>query len=135
MERTFTMPVNSSIFSLQMLANFVTTEFPDFIGRGFNDTATVTVVSPSGATRTLTAQSIFNASVDGSVFTPVSGLPSPLAGYNPGDSGGQTGFQNATVLARAAPGGTVRVIVSVTNVGDTAYPSALLAAQTRATAR
>jgi hypothetical protein len=137
MERTFTMPAGSSLFNFITLANFVTTEFPDFVGQGFNDTATITIVSPSGQSQTYSAQSIFNASVDGRTFTPVTGLPAPLSGHNPNDGGGQTGFQNVTVslATHAAPGGTVRVIVNMQNVGDTAYPSAVLVTQTRGTAR
>ncbi|MBD2748150.1 FecR domain-containing protein [Microvirga sp. BT688] len=132
MERSFTMPSNSSIFNFITLANFVTNEFPDFVGTEFNDTATITIVSPSGQSQTFSAQSIFDASVNGRLFSPVAGLPSPLD-----ESGGQTGFQNVTVSlpTYAAPGGTVRVIVSVQNVGDTAYPSAVLVTQTRGTAR
>ena len=121
---------NQRIFTLDGFAKFVTTEFPRYIGSQFNDTSLITLTTPGGQSITFTGAELFGASVNASNFTPVSNLPAPLSGWNSGgavnNGGGEAAWQRIQRILRVAPGGRVRITVTVQNVGDTAYPSATL---------
>lgn len=121
---------NQRIFTLDGFAKFVTTEYPRFIGSQFNDTSLITLTTPGGQSVTFTGAELFGASVNASNFTPVSNLPAPLSGWNSGgavnNGGGEAAWQRIQRILRVAPGGRVRITVTVQNVGDTAYPSATL---------
>lgn len=122
MEKTFTVPYNVTSANISSIMNFVTTEYPVYVGSQFNDQGLVTITSPGGKTIT----TLLNGTVNASSFTPVTGMPAPLDGYNPNDGAGQTGWTNANKTIPVAPGGQLAVQVKVTNVGDTLYPSAVL---------
>jgi hypothetical protein len=126
MIKDFQLAAGQRIFSIQGLANFVTTEFPDFIGTQFNDDARIRLILPSGDVFDIPQERLFGASVNASTFTPVEGLPPPLAGSNPNNGGGQTGWKDFLQRLRVAPGGKVRVEVTVRNVGDQLYQSTIL---------
>ncbi|MDP3194621.1 hypothetical protein [Tabrizicola sp.] len=125
-EKQFVVGDRNARISISGLANFVTTEFPEFVGTQFNDTATIRIITQSGRTTVVPVDFLF-ASVNRDVFIPVDGLPEPLAGNNPNDGGGQTGFRQVTISnLNLAAGSTVTLQIEVANVGDTAYPSAIL---------
>lgn len=126
-EKTFAVGASGAKISLSGLANFVTTEFPDFVDTEFNDNASVTLITQNGRSVTVGSAQLFGASVNDSHFSPVSGLPSPLAGVNPDNGGGTTDWSKLRINnLKVAAGGTLKVVVTVNNVGDTAYPSAIL---------
>ncbi|MEM7060539.1 MAG: hypothetical protein AAF557_23410 [Pseudomonadota bacterium] len=119
-EKTFRLPSNQRNFTFQTFANFVTTEFPEFVGTQFDDTGRITLITPAG--QAFNVETVFSQSVNQSTFTPVNNLPDPLGG-----TAGQTGFQRAGVnRLPVAPGGTVTLRIEVDNVGDELFPSAVL---------
>lgn len=125
-EKQFVVGDRNARISISGLANFVTTEFPEFVGTQFNDTARIRIITQSGRSTVVPVDFLF-ASVNGDTFIPVEGLPDPLAGSNPDDGGGQTGFRQVRISnLNLAAGSTVTLQVEVANVGDTAYPSAIL---------
>ncbi len=126
-EKYFTLPAGQNTFSFSTFADFVTTEFPEFVGSQFDDTGAITLITPAGETFNVTT--IFSESVNASNFSPVSNLPSPMRKDNAtmDATGGHTGFETTGVqFLPVAPGGTVTLRVEVENVGDTLYPSAVL---------
>jgi hypothetical protein len=124
MVKTFTMGTGQRVFSLSGLANFVTTEFPNYVGSQFNDNVQVILTTESG--QQIDISQLFSASVNGDNLTSVLGMPSPLAGVNANSEAGQTGFRQFLQRLRVAPGSTVTIEVKLRNVGDTAFPSAVL---------
>lgn len=118
MVKEFYLPPGTKTVTLTLNGNFVTNEYPVFVGSQFNDYGVVKLVSPSGTTTQVTA---FKEVLNSSNFQNVSGLPTPMYA-----TGGQTGFKSSTVTIPVANGGKVIVDVQVHNVGDTAYPSAVL---------
>jgi hypothetical protein len=126
-EKEFVVGSKSATINVSGLANFVTTEYPKYVGTQYNDTTSITITTQSGKSATLTSKQLFAASVNGSNLSGVSGLPVPLAGWNTNNVGGQTGFKDFKINnMKLAPGSTVKIKVNVTNVGDTQYPSATL---------
>lgn len=119
MVKTFTLGPGQRVFSLAGLGNFITNEFPTYVGSQYNDNTTVYLETSSG--QLIDLSSLFAASLNEDNFTLVNGLPSPL-----GSQGGETGWKSFLNRIRVAPGSQVRLIVQVTNVGDTAVPSAIL---------
>lgn len=130
--KEFAIPRNVRVVSFQTLANFVTTEFPEFVGTRFNDSAYIRLTTTGGRELVFSAAELFRASVNESAFVGVRGLPRPLDGLNqPPGSGGQTGWRSALSQIRTQGGGRFTVEVGVTNVGDLLYPSAILLNGTR----
>lgn len=124
MVKTFTLGPGQRLFSLTGFANFVTTEFPEFINEGFNDDVSVILKTQSG--QVIDISQLFTANVDKSNFTFTPNLPGPLCCHNFPQGGGQTGWREFVQRIRAAPGSTITIEVSIRNVGDFAYPSAAL---------
>lgn len=116
--KDFYVPVGVKQVTLTFNGNFVTNEYPVYVGSMYNDNATVKITSPSGNVTPVTA---FNQTLNSGNFTTVNGLPTPLMA-----TGGQTGFKASSATIAVAGGGVVTVQVKVANVGDTAFPSAVL---------
>lgn len=116
--KEFQVPVGVKQVTLTINGNFVTNEYPVFVGSQFNDYGVIKLVSPSGTVTEVTA---FKEALNSSNFQNVAGLPAPMMA-----SGGQTGFKSSAVTIPVANGGKVIVDVQVHNVGDTQYPSAVL---------
>ncbi len=135
MVKEWKLGANQRIFTLDGFAKFVTTEYPRFIGSQFNDTSTITLTTPGGQSITVSGAQLFGASVNATNFAPVANLPAPLSGWNSGgavnNGGGEAAWQRINRALRVAPGGRVRITVTVQNVGDTAYPSATLLTKLR----
>lgn len=129
MERTFTVPTGVKNVSLGFNANFITNEFPAFVGSQFNDNVKVEVITASGNSYDI--KTPFKESLNASQLQPVTGLPNPMMA-----DGGQTGFKPVDVTnIPLAGGGAVTVRVTVENVGDQLYPSAALISDTQAKPR
>nr|VFJ93242.1 MAG: Protein of unknown function (DUF2974) [Candidatus Kentron sp. LFY] len=128
-QKQFVLPAGKNRFSFSTLADFVTTEFPEYVGSRFNDTGKIFVTTPAG--KSLQLQTIYSQSVNASSYSPVSDLPPPMvkSGYKGGmkNTGGHTGFETVSVTnLKVAKGGTVSVSIEVENVADKLYPSAVL---------
>jgi hypothetical protein len=93
--------------------NFLSDEFPEFVGQAFNDTSFALVRANGNTVETRVL-----ANVNTAMFSEVSG-----AGFD-----GQTGFLTATFDVSSLAGGDVSVVleISVRDVGDSAVDSALL---------
>lgn len=118
MTKVYKVPVGTKQVNVGMLANFVTNEYPEFVGSEFNDKATIEIKTGSG---NIYQATLFNKELNSANFTDVSGLPSPMSG-----SGGQTGFEQLNKTINVANGGNLTITVKTANVGDMAVPSATL---------
>lgn len=118
MTKDIYIPAGVKSLTVTFDGNFVTNEFPQFVGSIYNDSAVVSVHTPSGTVQPVTA---FKQELNSANFSAVSGLPEPM--YS---TGGQTGFKASSATIPVAGGGTASIEVTVSNVGDTAYPSAML---------
>lgn len=123
MERTFFIPAGVKLVNVGMLANFVTNEYPAWVGSQYNDKATIEIKTGSGNVYQAT---LFNKELNSANFKTVTGLPSPLS-----STGGQTGFEAINKTIPVANGGVLTITVKTTNVGDTAVPSATLVSGTK----
>lgn len=122
-QKNFLVPNNVNTANISSIVKFVTTEYPGFVGSEFNDIGKITITTPGGKNINI---KLLNSSVNGSSFTQATGMPAPLSGLNPNNGAGQTVWSSSTKFIPVAPGGTLKVKVDVINVGDTAYPSAVL---------
>ncbi len=118
MQKTFIIPTGVKQVSVGMMANFVTNEFPVYVGSEFNDKAQIEIKTGSGNVYQAT---LYNKELNSANFTNVSGLPAPMDNI-----GGQTGFEKITKIIPVANGGNLTITVKTINVGDTAVPSATL---------
>ncbi len=107
-ETSFTVPLGATYVVFDF--NFLSAEFPGYVGSQFNDALRVSLTTPSGT------QDVTIASVNGSSF-----IESEETGYN-----GMTGFATARFDISAFAGGsenlTLRLLV--TDVGDSSVDSA-----------
>lgn len=118
MQKVFTIPTGVKQVTVGMMANFVTNEYPVFVGSQYNDKAVIQITTGSGNTYQAT---LFNKELNSANFSSVGSLPSPMM-----TTGGQTGFESVNKTIPVANGGQLTITVKTTNVGDTAYPSATL---------
>jgi hypothetical protein len=116
MTQSFTIQPGVTSFPITFDYAFVTEEWPEFVGTQFNDSMTITMITPSGATVTLA-----NETVNGSAFTAVTGINFPGGDNTTGWTGWKT--KTITVPVTAGPG-TYRVFV--TDAGDDIYDSAVI---------
>lgn len=116
-EQQVTVPLSrNGVFS--MLYNFLTSEYPDWVGSEFNDYFQVSLVGPSGEL-TLTKAEFLNSTS----FTPVSGLP---GGILDNVTGGQTGWKIFNQGPLALKQGVYVFRVEVRDVSDAIFDSAIL---------
>jgi hypothetical protein len=116
MEQKFTIQPGVTSFVLKFSYDFVTEEWPEFVGTSYNDNMRITLVKPDGTTVQLAFES-----VNGSSFTAVSGISFP-GGDN---TVGHTGFKSVsmTIPTTAGPG-VYRIVVR--DEGDGIYDSNVL---------
>ena len=118
MQREITLPTGTKQVTVSLMANFVTNEYPQYVGSEFNDKSIIEIKTGSG---NVYQAVLFNKELNSANFQSVTNLPSPMS-----PSGGQTGFENVSKTINVANGGNLTITVKTTNVGDTAYPSATL---------
>lgn len=97
--------------------NFISTEYPNYVGSAFNDYFRVEVHTSDGRTHVLTQEEVNSAT-----FTSVSGLPTAVMDVS---AGGQTGWKTVEKTVNT-PGGTTVLHFHVQDVGDAAFDSAAL---------
>lgn len=116
MEQKFKIQPGVTSFVIKFNYDFVTEEWPEFVGTSFNDNMRITLIKPDGTTAQLAFES-----VNGSAFTSVSGIDFP-GGDN---TVGHTGFKpvSMTIPVTAGPG-TYRIVVR--DEGDGIYDSNVL---------
>ena len=105
---------NGSV-KLSLQYDFVTEEYPEFVGSQYNDAMRIVVRLPNNETRTLADESVNTTN-----WTPVSGIDFPG-----GDSTvGQSGWKTASVSIPASDlGGSGEMTIEVFDVGDEIYDS------------
>jgi hypothetical protein len=105
---------NGSV-DLSLRYDFVTEEYPEFVGSQYNDAMRIVVRLPNNETRTLADESVNTTN-----WTPVSGIDFPG-----GDSTvGQSGWKTASVsIPASALGGSGDMTIEVFDVGDAIYDS------------
>jgi hypothetical protein len=98
-------------------SNFISTEYPRYVGSEFNDYFRVEVHTSDGRTHVLTQEELNSAT-----FTSVSGLPTAVMDSS---TGGQTGWKTVEKTVNI-PGGTAVLHFHVQDVGDSVRDSAAL---------
>lgn len=116
MEQKFTIQPGVTNFFISFTYNFVTEEWPEFVGTSYNDNMRITLIKPDGSTAQLAFES-----VNGSTFFGVGGIDFP-GGDN---TVGHTGFKlvSMNIPVTAGPG-TYRIVVR--DEGDGIYDSNVL---------
>lgn len=116
-------PVSSTVSGLTFKYDFISSEFQEYIGSDFDDTAMITVVGPEGSV------SVFITSVNsiGKDNDRCEGFYSmPDNGDNYAGHTGWVSFDLSDELAGVNIGSPVYIIFSVTDVADKEYSSALI---------
>lgn len=112
----FTVQAGITELPIRFDYNFVTEEYPEFVGTIYNDSMKIVVVAPNGSTTILATES-----VNGSNFSSIGGIDFP-GGDN---TVGETGWRKATATIPITAGaGTYRV--RITDAGDDVYDSVVL---------
>jgi hypothetical protein len=112
-QQSFTIQPGVTSFRISFDYNFVTEEYPEYVGSIFNDRLNISLLTPAGTTVPLAFES-----VNSSVFSPVGGINFP-GGDN---TVGQTGWKTATANVPVTLGpGTYRLVVR--DEGDGIYDS------------
>lgn len=123
-EQQVTVPMaRNAVFS--MLYNFVSAEYPVWVGTEFNDRFEVTIQGPSGE-KTFDIAQFLNTSQ----FSAVSGLPEGVMDgwpvFQTPVTGGQTGWQTMNSGSLALKNGVYRLRIEVNDVTDDIVDSAIL---------
>jgi hypothetical protein len=100
---------------LSLKYDFVTEEYPEFVGSQFNDAMRIVVRLPNQETRTLADESVNTTN-----WTPVSGIDFPGGDSTVGQSGWKTA---STTIPASALGGSGDLTIEVFDVGDAIYDS------------
>lgn len=132
MERVYSVPNGIYNVSTSLLANYVTTEFPEWVGSEFNDTVQIDVITGSGNQYQIDTP--FRQELNSAKLVAVAGLPDPMIKpYMDNvdqNIGGQTGFIPVNVNnIPVAGGGDITIRVTSENVGDQLFPSAILVSE------
>lgn len=114
LEQSFKVPAGAT--TLKIRYNFVSEEYPEYVGSSFNDVFNATLFTPDGS------KEIAFEEVNSAPFSPVSGVP-----CGSGDcTWGQTGWREATINVSAWAGKDDTITLSVHDVGDTVYDTVVL---------
>jgi|GEM_PF-6482505 len=105
----------ASNLAINFQHNFVTNEYPIWVGSIFNDSFIAEIHTPDGNTINLASQT-----VNSSAFTSVSNLPTNVLDHS---SGGQTGWKTVSTTV-SVPSGTAQLHFHVKDVGDKIWDSA-----------
>jgi len=104
--------------TVRLRYNYVTEEYPEYVGSAYNDAFTIKLTLPDGTTETLVSEA-----VNSTAWTPISGIDLP------GGDGtvGQSNWRSAEVtIPGARLQGTTSIELLVTDVGDAIYDSVAL---------
>jgi hypothetical protein len=112
--------IPAGIDTLRFNFNFLSNEFPNFVGGRFNDTSFALVRADSDTVETRVLANVNTATFDN--------LRDAESGLSPAGFNGQTGFLTATFDVSSLAGDDVSVVleISVRDVGDNVIDSALL---------
>jgi hypothetical protein len=110
LEQSFKVPAGATILTLRY--NFVSDEYPEYVGSSFNDVFNATLFTPDGS------REIAFEEVNSAPFSPVSGMPD--------GTWGQTGWREAHVNVSAWAGKNDTITLSVHDVGDTVVDTVVL---------
>ena len=104
--------------TINLWYNYVTDEFPEFVGTQFNDLFTVDIILPDG-----TRRNVVNESVNTTNFTPLTGVE--LVGGD--DTVGELGwrFESITIAGADLDGGG-EIMILVEDAGDSVFDSIAL---------
>jgi subtilisin family serine protease len=116
LEQSFTIQPGVSTFKISFDYDFVTEEYPEFVGSIFDDNMRIQLITPSGETHELAFESINSSS-----FTLIGGIDFPGGD----DTVGHTGWKTVTTTVPVTQGpGNYRIIVR--DEGDGIYDSNVL---------
>jgi len=96
--------------------NFITEEFPEWVGTQFDDFMNITITAPDGTVTNLAAES-----VNASLFVPIGGMDFPGGDLTVGHTNWQTAM--ATIAVTSGPG---QYIIDISDTGDDIYDSVVL---------
>ncbi|MEA2031574.1 MAG: choice-of-anchor L domain-containing protein [candidate division Zixibacteria bacterium] len=114
LEQSFTVPEGANKLTIHY--NFISEEYPEFVGSEFNDVMRVTLHTPDGS------REIAFEEVNSAIFEPVSGIP-----CGSGDcTWGQTDWLEASIDVSQWAGTDDTLTLTVHDVGDTIYDSIVL---------
>jgi len=114
LEQSFTVPVGATTLTIHY--NFVSEEYPEFVGSQYNDVFNATLHTPDGA------REIVFEEVNSANFQPVEGIP-----CGSGDcTWGQTGWITASIDVSQWAGTDDTLTLTVHDVGDTIYDTVVL---------
>jgi len=114
LEQSFTVPAGATRLSIHY--NFVSEEYPEWVGSQYNDVFNATLHTPDGS------REIAFEEVNSANFQPVSGIP-----CGSGDcTWGQTGWLTASIDVSQWAGIDDTLTLTVHDVGDTIYDTVVL---------
>lgn len=116
MEQKFTIQPGVTNFVISFSYDFVTEEWPEFVGTSYNDNMRITLIKPDGTTTQLAFES-----VNGSTFFGVGGIDFPGGDTTVGHTGFKLVSRNIPVTAGP---GIYRIVVR--DEGDGIYDSNIL---------
>ena len=119
LEKTFTIQPGVTSIPIKFEYNFVTEEYPEWVGTMYDDALRITLTAPDGTETVLATES-----VNGSSFTMYT--DSPAIDFPGGDNTvGQTGWKPASATIPVTQGsGTYKI--KITDAGDDIYDSVVL---------
>lgn len=116
LRKTFTVQSGVTSLPIRFEYNFVSEEFPEFVGTQFNDALEITLTSPSGVETVLAMETI-----NSSAYTMIGGVDFP-GGDN---TMGHTGWKVATATVPVAAGDWT-LEINISDAGDDIYDSVVL---------
>lgn len=117
MEKSFTVRPEATSLPISFVYNFVTEEYPEFVGSIFDDDLKVTLVLPDGSESTLAFES-----VNTSTFSLIGGIDLPGGDFTVGHTGAAV---SAQTFPNPAPG-TYRLVIDISDAGDDIFDSLVL---------
>jgi hypothetical protein len=116
LEQVFTVQAGVTLIPLKFDYNFVTEEYPEYVGTSFNDNIRIVLVTPDGTERLLAYEEVNSA-----LFTPMTGIDFPGGDLTLGTTGWKTVVTRIPVTR-----GLGKYSIRVRDEGDGIYDSNLL---------
>ncbi len=119
LEKTFTFQSGVSSIPIKFEYNFVTEEYPEWVGTIYDDALTITLIAPNGTQTVLATETINTSSF--TMYT-----ASPAIDFPGGDSTvGQTGWKTVSATIPVTQG-SGQYKINITDAGDDIYDSVVL---------